>query len=624
MSIVEQRTTVDIMMFPSYFEKFFADFSRIYKILPKGLQRSTLGVFGGVLLQAILEVGGILGISFLAISIAAPEKLFAIEIVAEIFHVLPWLQPLKEEPRLFAMCAAGLVACLMAAKNGMTAFVTLATTKLGERIALFAGETIFAQFLHSTYTQYLAGDSNSMFQALSWRCELGRMIIHLMAVYSYMAVVFALVITLVCATPGVILMVMGIMLTLAILVYKLLRGRLDQAGIDSAEWSKAETSATLNAMQGIREILIYRQQGVFFDNFRKACVGGVPDRAFIGLAPTVPTWVLETSGFFIIVLTLWVMYELLDASMGKITGVLTMIMLVSWRVLPLLNRSLTALVTVRSSRHAALNCLVKVEEALQSPAPVSPEPEPGFAVCKSIDFSHVSFRYPAAEENCLRDVNFTIPCGSRVGIIGQSGAGKSSVANILCGLVDPTGGCLLVDGMQLSPSRLSAYRQCVGYVPQAPYILEGSLAENVAFSHWGKPWDEEKVLKACVMAELEIAIQRGINTPLGQGGAGLSGGQAQRLSIARALYAEPAILILDEATSALDTGLETAIMNTIFALPQSITTITIAHRLTTVERCDSLIWLDGGEVRMTGVPKIVLPEYQLFLEQRAAARQKDK
>jgi ABC-type multidrug transport system fused ATPase/permease subunit len=370
-------------------------------------------------------------------------------------------------------------------------------------------------------------------------------------------------------------------------------------------------------MNGIRETLIYRQQGTFFAKFREACLSGMQDRIFLRLAPPIPTWVLETVGFMVIPAALWIMFAFQDASMARITGVLTMIMLISWRVLPLLNRSLGALVSVRGLRHAALDCLALVEEIQASPAADPPEPDPDFSLRRSVAFDRVTFRYPKAQDDCLHDLSFTIPRGGKVGFIGQSGAGKTSIAAILSGLVEPGGGAMLVDGDRLGPAGQAAYCRRVGYVPQNPYILGGSLAENVAFSQWGTPWDEERVIRACALAEVDVLAQRGLDYCLGAGGAGLSGGQIQRLSIARALYAEPSVLILDEATSALDSGVEMSIMNTIFNLPQDMTIVIIAHRLSTVERCDTLFWIDGGYLKAAGPPADILPGYQEFLNARA-------
>lgn len=604
-------------MLPSLFSKFFADFVRIFKALPKCLQRTTRRVFACVVLQAVLEIGSIAAISFLAVSITAPERILTHPAAANLLSHFPQLQGLTADPRQFALLIAVLAAGLIAAKNAISAFVNYKTNQLGERISLFAGKTVFQHFLYSPYIQHLAGDSSAMFQALSWRDQLGRMVIHLMAVYSYAAIALAMALALVIATPGIILLVMAVIIGLAVAIYRRLRGSMDQAGLEAAEWAREQNKVTMNAMHGVREMLIYRQQDVFFKNFEKACKEGIPYRTFLSIAPSAPTWILETAGFLSIVVTLWIMLTFLDSSMVHITAVLTMIMLIAWRVLPLLNRSLGALVVVRGTRHAALDCLDKVEEALQHPVSSLPDPSPTFVLRRSISFEHVFFRYPTAEADCLSDISFSITCGSKIGIIGQSGAGKSSIASILSGLIEPTEGEMLVDGRTMSPADRAAYCIRVGYVPQNPYILPGTLAENVAFSQWGKPWDEEKVLRACRMAELDIVEQRGINFTLGQGGGGLSGGQAQRLSIARALYAEPSVLILDEATSALDGGVESAIMNTIFSLPQSITTITIAHRLTTVERCDTLIWIDGGKIQRIGSPKKILVDYKKSLEQRA-------
>jgi ABC-type multidrug transport system fused ATPase/permease subunit len=601
------------------FDKFLADFTRVHKVLPQRLRRSMRRVFACVALLAVLEIGTILSISFLTVSIAAPEKLREFSAVARLLQTLPWLDALCEEPRRFALLVAFAVVALTAAKNAMTAWVNLGAARLGEHISLFAGETVFRNYLYSPYVAHLAGDSQAMFQALSWRDLLGRTVVSLMMVYTYAAITLGMAATLLLVTPGaVLLVILGVALSAAAL-YKTLKSRIDRAGADAAEHGREGTRATMNAMHGIRETLIYRQQEVFFESFRAACLNGMKARTFLTVAPPIPTWTLETVGFLVIPVTLWAMYALQDASMARITGVLTMIMLVSWRVLPMLNRSLSALVSVRGMRHAALDCLALVETALAEPAPEPPEPDPEFALSRDIAFAGVCFRYPRAEEDCLRELTFTIPRGSRLGVIGQSGAGKSSMAAILSGLVEPTSGAMLVDGAPLSPSGLAAYCRHVGYVPQTPYILAGSLAENVAFSQWGRPWDEERVRAVCRMAELDIAEQRGTDATVGAGGVGLSGGQAQRLSIARALYAEPSVLILDEATSSLDTGVEAAIMNTIFALPQSITTIIIAHRLSTVERCDALLWIEGGGLAASGPPDAVLPKYRAFLDNRAGS-----
>lgn len=610
----------DVLMTLNYvLNKFLGDFFRVYKPLPSHLKRATLFVLGGVFIQAVLEVAAIVSISLLAVSVTGPERLRQIGPIMTLFQMFPWLESLCVEPRYFAFLASVGAVSVVAAKNIMFALVTRASAKLGEGIALFAGQTIFHNYLCSPYITHLSGESGRMFQAMNWRTELATLITQLLLVYTYTGISVALIITLLWATPGMILFVLlAVGLTSAV-VYKSLKSGLDMASVNSAEGNRAEVQVTMNAMNGIREALIYRQQQMFFEKFNNACLAGVNSRIFLRLAPSVPTWILETVGFLVIPATLWVMFVYQDASMTRITAVLTIIMLIAWRMLPLLNRSLGAFVIVRSVRHAALDCLTFLEDALASPVAEPPEPDPDFALRQSINFETVCFRYPQAQNDCLHDLTFTIPCGAKVGFIGQSGAGKSSIATILSGLVPPTKGEMLIDSKKLTPAEQAAYCRYIGYVPQTPYILSGSLAENVAFSQWGKPWDEEKVIRACKMAEVDMIANCGIDYQVGPGGAGLSGGQSQRLSIARALYADPSVLLFDEATSALDSGVEMAIMNTIFNLPQNMTIIIIAHRLTTVERCDLLFWIDGGSLKASGPPQVLLPRYQEFLNNRAGS-----
>jgi ABC-type multidrug transport system fused ATPase/permease subunit len=601
------------MITRQFFRNFLGDFCSIYTVLPSRLKRKSLAVLGAICVQGMLEVAAIVSISLMAVCITGPERLKQISVVVRIFELFPALGALGSEPRSFALLVSLGAVGVVAAKNAMFAIVTNKSAKLGEEISLFAGQTIFRKYLYSPYITHLSGESGTMFQAMSWRGELATLVTQFLLVYTYTGISIALIITLLWATPSMILLVLLLIGITSGGVYKSLKKGLDRAGFDVAESGRTEVQATMNAMNGIREALIYRQQQVFFDKFNDASMSGVKSRIFLRLAPSVPTWVLETAGFLAIPVTLWIMVTYQDASMTRIATVLMIIMLVAWRMLPLLNRALGAFVIVRSIRHAALQCLSFVEDALASPVAELPAPDPCFALRRSIAFDAVSFRYPNAQEDCLHDLSFTIPCGAKIGFIGRSGAGKSSIASILTGLVLPVRGEMLIDGKALTQAERAAYSRHIGYVPQTPYIMAGSLAENVAFSQWGKPWDEEKVIRACKMAEVDLIGEHGLEYQIGQGGAGLSGGQSQRLSIARALYADPSVLILDEATSALDSGVESAIINTIFNLPQNMTIIIIAHRLTTVERCDILFWIDNGMLVASGPPCSILAKYEGFL-----------
>lgn len=602
---------------PKFLPSIFADFLHSYGILPKALQRSCLHVLCCILAQAVVEVIGILAISALAMSIVAPEMLASHLLVRKMVNILPWLQGLMADTQNFALLVAAVTACLIGIKNCLGALVSFLSSRLGEHIALFAGNAIFHKFLYSPYVRHMAGDSQNMFQAISWCGELGRTVVQMLLFYSYVTISLALCLLLIAFTPGMVLALMLIIGLVAFRSYSKLKDCIDRAGRDSAEWKRTENAICMNAMRGIREILIYGQQKIFFQEFQDARQRALQDRTFLSMAPTVPTWMLESMGFAGLAVTIWIMADFLDASMAEITAVVTTIMLVCWRILPLVNRSLGLLVSVRGARYAAFSCLAKIEEALRSPPPPAVEPDPDFTIEHELALNAISFTYPGAESPCLRSVSFRIPHGARLGIIGRSGAGKSSLANILCGLVQPDCGTLLIDGKALTTEGREAYCRQVGYIPQNPYVLPGSIAENVAFSQWGLRWDEERVKTACRMAELDIAFSRGLDCRLGQGGLGLSGGQAQRLSIARALYANPSVLILDEATSALDSAVESAIMKTIFSLPHSITTIIIAHRLSTVKNCDHVIWIEQGQVKAKGNGEKTIALYEQFLERIA-------
>ena len=213
-----------------------------------------------------------------------------------------------------------------------------------------------------------------------------------------------------------------------------------------------------------------------------------------------------------------------------------------------------------------------------------------------IEIQELTFKYNGAKKNALEKISLEIEKGGFVGIIGESGAGKTTFVDILLGLLPPVEGSIYVDGVDIY-SNLSGWLNNVSYVPQTIYLIDGTIKENIAFGVPADCVDDEKIRKVIEMAELKDfvdALPDKENTNVGDRGARLSGGQRQRIGIARALYQDPTVLVLDEATSALDNETEKSITETILKLKGSITIIAIAHRLSTLENCDFKIKFDKG------------------------------
>lgn len=592
------------------------DIRRILHVLPSQVRWRVYGLLFLMFVLAFFEVISIFSMSLMAMSIAAPQVILSHKIVQGIFQFLPALGQFCSDLRYFTLLTACLVVGCTAIKNALAALVGWKSAVLGEDIAFSTGSSIMRHFLYSDYMEYMAGNSMAMFQALSWKNMLGQYVVNILNVYTYAITAVALFLTLISATPGVILLCLFITGLITTSIYRGMKSAIDRSGKISADSAHQENSTAMVAMNGIRDVLIYRQQPVFFKSYQDACRKGKNARSFLTIAPPIPSWILEVCGFLVIPSTIWLLITTDDASMPTIAGVITVVMLAAWRVLPLLNRSLGCLVTLRGLRVMAMNCLERLETIQQRALASPPEPDPSFRFTREITLDDVGFRYPGAQQDSLSQLAFSIHKGEQLGIVGPSGAGKSTLVGLLCGLLPMSSGILRVDGKELSPEERAAYIRSIGYVPQSPYILQGTVAANVAFSQWGKPYDAAKVARACRMAALDLVEHdpRGIEYPIGERGAGLSGGQAQRVSIARALYAAPDILILDESTSALDLGTESAIMETIAALKGQLTIVIIAHRLSTVEHCDRLIWMEKGRICRIGTPQEILPEYMKSFE----------
>lgn len=277
----------------------------------------------------------------------------------------------------------------------------------------------------------------------------------------------------------------------------------------------------------------------------------------------------------------------------------------AFRLMPSVNRVLGSVQTMRF-------CLPVIDtlpdEIRRLDATQAPQRGEILPFTKALTINQVSFAYPLAEVQSLRGVSVSIPRGALVGFIGVSGAGKSTLVDIVLGLLSPISGTVEVDGVDIQ-THLRGWQDQIGYVPQSIYLTDDSLRRNIAFGVPNEEIDEDAVWRAILAAQLGEFVnnlRQGLDTIVGERGIRLSGGQRQRIGIARALYHNPAVLVLDEATSSLDTDTESGVMEAVSALHGTKTVIIVAHRLSTVEHCDTLYRLEGGRVVEEGETSKVL------------------
>ena len=365
-----------------------------------------------------------------------------------------------------------------------------------------------------------------------------------------------------------------------------------------------EQTQVIKALQeglgGIRDVLLDGTQPLYLDIFRRANHAlrrAQANTIFIGGSPR---FAME---FFGMVLIAALAYGLSRQAGGVATALpmLAALALGAQRLLPAMQQSYGAWTSIAGS-HGSLSDII---ELLEQPLPEGmqePIPAP-LPFRDEINFNAVRFRYSSDGPWVLDGLNFKIPKGARVGFVGSTGSGKSTTLDLLMGLLMPTEGELLVDGHSISGTRRRSWQRTIAHVPQSIYLADTTLTENIAFGVPRDAIDLQRVQQVARQAQIADFIESqpdGYNAFVGERGTRLSGGQRQRIGIARALYKQASVLIFDEATSALDSTTEQSVMDAIEDLNRDLTILLIAHRLTTVQRCDTIIELEHGRVVAQG------------------------
>lgn len=371
-------------------------------------------------------------------------------------------------------------------------------------------------------------------------------------------------------------------------------------GIEARERAAENHKILLESVEGIKEVKVMRKQHFFSEAFLDTYSKAQKPLVFQNFAASAPTYIVE--GIFVIGIMIYLGIKALnDSQFWNELPLLASFLVASIRLLPSIGRITNNINNIQFFVPALESVYnnVRIIRDNSVLSKMKPDEDNGNDINfeNSLQLKGISYHYQNNGKNILDGLDLVIHKGESVGIIGQSGAGKSTLADIILGLHIPQKGEILIDGINITDIPYE-YSRVIGYVPQNVYLVDGTIRENIAFGEEKNSIDDKRIeisLKQSKLYDFVMNMEDGLDTIVGERGVKFSGGQRQRLAIARALYRNPQILILDEATAALDNDTESAVMEQIEELQGTITLIIIAHRLSTIKKCDSVYEVVGGK-----------------------------
>ncbi len=385
----------------------------------------------------------------------------------------------------------------------------------------------------------------------------------------------------------------------AFVLQRSVRRKTVKAGEQLIHAAYVTTQTSLHALGGIKEIKLRNEQEVFVAKYSEArgeAAKAVRTSTFLADLPKYVIEILFIGGIGLMTVLIYAR----EPSTAALSS-LALFAAAGFRIMPSITRLLAALNVIRGGS-AALDLVEKDVTAARSHRAAARVRSRAVPLTQQLELEDVSFHYDDSDQIVLDGIDLVVPAGTSLAIVGGSGAGKSTLVDIILGLHPPTSGRVLADGVDIN-EHLVAWQENLSMVPQEVYLLDESLRENIWFSPEVDDPGDRRLTKAVEDAQLTALIEglpQGLDTFVGDRGSRLSGGQRQRVGIARALFRDPALLVLDEATSSLDNETERQITDTIDALQGRITLIVVAHRLSTVRRCDKIAFLKDGHVAALG------------------------
>jgi ABC-type multidrug transport system fused ATPase/permease subunit len=558
----------------------------------------------------IFSIGAAL--PFLAV-LTAPERVFEHAALQPFIRALGLTKPAELIlPITIIFGLAALVAGIM------RLFLLWASTRLSYATGADLSISIYRRTLYQPYAVHCARNSSEVISGISNKTSATiNIITMILTLIGSAAMLITILLALLSLDPIIALTAFGGFGLIYVIIISLTRKQLSNNSDRISRESNRVIKSLQEGLGGIRDVLIDGTQAIYCQIYRNA---DIPMRRAQGnnlFISASPRYGMEALGMLLFAALAYSLSQQADG-IAKAIPILGALALGAQRLLPALQQAYGAWTGIRGGQASLRDALDLLDQHLPDYADC-PAAQP-LPFKHSISLKQLGFRYSTQTPYVLKQINLTIAKGSRVGFIGTTGSGKSTMLDIVMGMLTPTEGALEIDNQAVTQANNRAWQAHIAHVPQAIFLADSSIEENIAFGVPKEEIDHQRVRQAAEQAQIADSIEswpKQYQTFVGERGIRLSGGQRQRIGIARALYKKADVIIFDEATSALDNETEQAVMQSIGGLSKELTLLIIAHRLTTLKNCTQIVELGEGGIKRVGI-------YQDIVNQFAVAPIKSK
>lgn len=556
---------------------------------------------GMILVMALLDVIGVASVMPFMAVLSNPEVVETNPYLNAVYQSLGYT-----DLNAFLFFLGIVVFVALIASIGFKVITTYNLLHFAEMSNYSLGRRLVAGYLRQPYVWFLGRHSADLGKTVLSEAQqvINGALIPIMQIIAHGAVVIGMVILLISVNPLLATSAVAALGGVYAIIYLSLRSYLSRIGADRVRANLERYQIVQETFGGIKDVKISGLEGAMLNRFSGPAMRYAQRQANAMVASQLPRYALDAIAFCgMLLVALYLMRG--PSGLQNALPVLAVYAFAGYRLMPGLLQIYVQIAKLRfagpalDALHADLIQLASDGEENLTLLRAKP-----MGLDRSLKLRNISYRYPNADHLTLNDLSLEVPVHTTVGLVGSTGSGKTTTVDLILGLLWPEKGQLLVDDNVITRENLRNWQQTIGYVPQSIYLIDDSVAANIAFGVSEDQINQEAVERASRVANLHDFVIKempaGYDTMVGERGVRLSGGQRQRIGIARALYNDPEVLILDEATSALDNLTEQAVMEAVHNLGHRKTVILIAHRLSTVRECDNIFLLEQGRIVSQG------------------------